>query len=164
MIPRSYPALAPLAILVAVLALLTPGVGSGATPAPQPAAAAGTPHWACWYAAEDLAVRCVLATPPETLAGLAPVAAGKRGGRRPLPPIARVIWDEPAHLATKIVAIPLLGPPLKMGFVRELAEAVMCGPRRGCSVAFDANTDGQGQQRAQRQERGMPAPLQVAEP
>lgn len=164
MIPRSRPALAALAFLCAVMALLTPGAANGTTQSPQPAATAGTPHWACWYAAEDLMVRCVLVTPQEALAGLVPVVAGERRGRRPLPPIAQVIWDEPARLATKIVAIPLLGPPIEMSFVRELAEAVMCGPRRGCSVSFDANADGQGRHRALAQEPAMPPPLQLAEP
>ena len=138
--------------LLAFLVFAAPGVADGAgAPAPvDPATAQAPAHplWACWYAAEDLMVRCVLATPAAELTGLAPVADPTRPRRRPLPPIARVIWDEPGRLTTKVVAIPLLGPPIEMDFVRELAEAVMCGPRRDCGITFDANPDGRGAERA----------------
>lgn len=164
MIPRSRPSFAAFTSVLVVVALLGPGAGNGATESLSPPDPQRVPHWACWYAAEDLMVRCVLATPQAALAGLVPVAAGERRGRRPLPPIAQVIWDEPGRLATKVVAIPLLGPPLEMSFVRELAEAVMCGPRRSCSVSFDANTDGRGRQRALAQGRETLPPLQLAEP
>jgi hypothetical protein len=99
------------------------------------------PHWGCWYAAQDLTVRCLLTRSPNA-ADAERVAREGRDYDPRLPELVRQIWGAPQNLAGRQLSIPLLGEPIDMNFVRELAESVMCGAREYCNVRFDANLDG----------------------
>ncbi|NMG31778.1 hypothetical protein [Aromatoleum evansii] len=106
-------------------------------------APAGAPvGWICWYG-KGTSVSCRL-EPPDALA---PAVADPRSGefdagvsmpqgKRPLPQIARTILQEPGKLEGKTISIPLFTESHDMDFVHQLAEAVMCGTRRLCSVRF----------------------------
>lgn len=108
-----------------------------------PAAAAPTgASWLCWYDAE-VSVLCRLLTSPlheapvgagKAAAVVAPAGEPRRGDH--LPEVARQIWYHPDELHGAQVRIPLFAEPLDMGFVRQLAESVMCGTVMTCEVRF----------------------------
>lgn len=56
--------------------------------------------------------------------------------RGPLPPIVRLIAENPGALLGITVRIPLISPPLDMGRVQQLADAVMCANNPNCRVEF----------------------------
>lgn len=130
-------------IRFAVLVACALGAGAGA------AHAAGSegPRWACWYAAHDLTVRCLLVLPPAT--EHAERRADVENAIDPrLSGLVRQIWGSPEQLAGRHISIPLWNVPYEMSFARELAESVMCGIRSDCAVMFDANADGRAALRA----------------
>lgn len=98
--------------------------------------------WVCWYAGAA-SVACRLGGPdggelsgadlqsPTTDAGAALPA-----GKRPLPEIVRTILQQPHTLVGKTISIPLFTEARDAEFVRELADAVMCGTRKLCRVLF----------------------------
>ena len=102
-------------------------------------------NWTCWYS-RDTAITCELKGAPvatpiaerETVAfetgGTAPAAA--RAGR--LPQVVQVLRDRPSAFVGKQVRIPLHTEPTDMSFVRQLAQAVMCGSQAACSVEFES--------------------------
>lgn len=105
-------------------------------PAARPAS------WVCWYAgAASIACRLGASDAPvpsgadlqspTSDAGVVPPA-----GKRPLPEIVRTILLQPDTLVGRTISIPLFTEARDMDFVRELAEAVMCGTRKLCHVLF----------------------------
>lgn len=102
------------------------------------------PRWACWYESNDLTIQCLLSRAPTAPSdtGTTPVIDSR------LPALVRLIWTEPEQLGEKRIKIPLISVPYEMSFVRELAESVMCGVRRDCSLSFDTNADGRAPVRA----------------
>lgn len=127
----------------AVLVALALGAGAGA----MSAAGSEGPRWACWYAAHDLTVRCLLVQPPAAGHAARRAAVDKAIDPR-LSRLVRQIWGNPEQLAGRHISIPLWNVPYEMSFARELAESVMCGRRKDCSVMFDANPDGRAALRA----------------
>ncbi|RIX45632.1 MAG: hypothetical protein D3M94_12470 [Rhodocyclales bacterium GT-UBC] len=111
------------------------------------------PRWACWYAAANLSVQCLLSQTPRDGLTLRAAEVASTIDRR-LPRLVSLIWGSPEKLAGYRVSIPLLSQPFEMDYVRQLAKSVMCGGRRDCSVHFDANADGQAQVRAAAIESG----------
>ncbi|NMG45013.1 hypothetical protein GPA22_14895 [Aromatoleum toluvorans] len=98
--------------------------------------------WICWYA-NGTAVSCRLGppdafmpAPAELQPGAADAGALLPAGKRPLPQIVRTILQEPEKLADRTISIPLFAESHDTDFVRELAEAVMCGTRKLCRVLF----------------------------
>lgn len=118
--------------------LLLAFVATGAT---AQTASPEEPTWICWYI-RGTQMHCRLgsdiATSPTGAAS--PSSAVEPGavpsGRRPLPEIVRTILTEPEKLAGRTIAIPLFTESGDRSFVRELAEAVMCGAKKLCSVLF----------------------------
>lgn len=106
-------------------------------------AAPATTSWLCWYD-DGEAILCQLwATDPvEATAAAARLSADKSlpAGAPSLddrlPAMARTIWDRPAETFGKRIRIPLFTIPEDIGFVRELADAVMCGAKAACQVRF----------------------------
>lgn len=105
-------------------------------------AAARPASWVCWYA-DGASVACRLGAPEAFLPSVADLEPGASdagalppAGRRPLPEIVRTILQEPGKLAGRTISIPLFTEAQDMEFVRELAEAVMCGTRKLCRVLF----------------------------
>lgn len=92
----------------ALLTLVTLGIAA-AQPAP---AADSQVRWLCWYDGES-GILCQADRNPQ-------------GGMAMTNPYA--LGDT--------ISIPLFTPAEDMDRVRELAQAVMCGARPGCSVAF----------------------------
>lgn len=108
-----------------------------------PAAAAPTgASWLCWYD-EEISVLCRLMMIPlqaspvgaGEAADVSAPAGGPVSGDR-LPAIVRQIRYHPASLQKKEIRIPLFTQPFDMGFVRQLAESVMCGTVTTCEVRF----------------------------
>ena len=119
------------------------------------------PRWACWYDGEQ-AVRCLLARSHITDTEARAAAVSQRFDPR-LPELVRTIWGSPEQLAGKNIHIPLFTDPYEMDFVRQLAEAVMCGVRKDCSVVFDPNADGRARVRAAALKAGVDEEVVMAE-
>lgn len=114
---------------------------------PATAAHAGAPAdapvgWICWYG-KGTTVSCRLELPDPLAPAVAEPQSGAPDagallpqGKRPLPQIVRTILREPGTLGGKTISIPLFTESHDIDFVHELAEAVMCGTRRLCSVRF----------------------------
>lgn len=112
-----------------------------------PAAAALKPlvTWTCWYD-NAKGVSCYLpgerdssrhAPAPEDRTPEATSAPGVApNGRRPLPPLAGTILDQPERLYGRRISIPLHTEAESIEFVKELAESVMCGIKENCTVRF----------------------------
>lgn len=109
--------------------------------AAEPVAGRAT-SWVCWYA-NGTSVACRLAAPDENMLvatdtqlqvpeGGALLPAGVRS----LPEIVRTILQQPERLVGRTISIPLFTQARDLDFVRELAEAVMCGTRQRCRVLF----------------------------
>lgn len=126
-------------LLPILLIAATTGVSGKARAAAEPETS-----WTCWYS-RDSAITCELKRAPvaealverekaafEAGGGTAPTAA--RSGS--LPHVVQVLRDRPGALAGKQVRIPLHTEPTDMVFVRQLAQAVMCGSRAACRVEF----------------------------
>ena len=99
--------------------------------------------WACWYDGAT-AVSCQLLSAPD-LPGLTSTSEAPPSqqpqvaapvGRRPLPVLVDIILNQPKALYGRHISIPMFTVPEDMKFVRELAEAVMCGTRDNCRVRF----------------------------
>jgi len=61
-----------------------------------------------------------------------------------LPPIVRQIRERPGEWRQRVLWIPLHNHPFDLDHVRELAQAVLCGPRSDCIarvVGADAQDD-----------------------
>ncbi|AYH44217.1 hypothetical protein [Azoarcus sp. DN11] len=122
--------------LICSLLLAFTGTGASAqTASPE------EPTWICWYL-RGTQMHCRLASDIATSpAGAASSSAAVEPGvvprgRRPLPEIVHAILAEPEKLAGQTIAIPLFTESSDRSFVRELAEAVMCGAKQMCSVLF----------------------------
>jgi len=113
----------------------------------------GGPRWACWYAPNQLSIQCLLAHAPTEGIDDRAAAVASRIDRR-LPALVQTIWGSPEQLAGAAISIPLFSLPFDMDFVGLLARSVMCGGRKDCSVAFDANADGLAPVRAAALESG----------
>lgn len=129
--------------LLMLVALTAPTAVQAAA---DPAVDAG-PRWACWYAPATLTIGCLLSRAPEANAEARAAEVASTIDSR-LPCIVEKIWGNPASLADDRINIPLMTVPYEMSFVAELAESVMCGNRRDCSVHFDENPDGRAPLRA----------------
>lgn len=142
--PR-FTQLIPAIVMFALLACLA-RYAEAAEPGEGVAAPAPRTLWACWYN-RDLTVHCRLreaAAPAPALraeeqrhfdnAPGTSLAAARRGE---LPAPVKVIREQPGALVAKTVVIPLHTEPFEMGFVAQLAQAVMCGANRAdCEVRF----------------------------
>lgn len=99
--------------------------------------------WTCWYD-NAKGVSCYLpgarVSSPRTPEGRDPAStsapAGMLSGRRPLPPLVGTILNHPERLRGRHISIPLFTEAEDMEFVKELAEAVMCGVKENCFVRF----------------------------
>lgn len=100
--------------------------------------------WHCWYNNDgSFTVACEYRGPGEaTEAALAEadedefIETASPGRSMTLPPIVRRIREKPASLAGQRMLIPLYTQPFEMDFVRQLADAVMCGAGKNCTVVF----------------------------
>jgi hypothetical protein len=116
-----------------LLLALAGGAANAADPLPT--------AWTCWFGT-GTSVACRLSDSmgdePSggTSAGETDVALAPLTPRGTLPPLVSKILDRPAALAGRQISIPLLGEPQDKEFVRELAESVMCGAKKLCSVRF----------------------------
>lgn len=63
-------------------------------------------------------------------------SASRHPSRKPLPPIVKVIAENPGTLLGTTIRIPLFSPPLDMDRVRQLADSVMCATNPSCRVEF----------------------------
>lgn len=96
--------------------------------------------WLCWYDDEE-AILCQLWTTDPVAALASAATANPRPGASPavderLPAAVRTLRERPAETFGQRIRIPLFTIPEDLGFVRELAEAVMCGARADCQVRF----------------------------
>lgn len=107
----------------------------------------GGPRWACWYESSNLTIRCLLSRAPETDHEIRAAEVARSIDNR-LSPLVQTIWGSPETLYEDQISIPLWNVPFEMAFAMQLAESVMCGARRDCSVHFDANPDGRAPVRA----------------
>lgn len=112
--------------------------------AEEPAARAAS--WVCWYA-KSASVSCRLGEPAALAAAdadpqspLSDAGGVLPAGTRPLPEIVRTILQQPESLAGRTISIPLFTEARDTEFVRELADAVMCGTRKLCHVLFLASS------------------------
>ncbi|QTQ38912.1 Uncharacterized protein ToN1_48180 [Aromatoleum petrolei] len=113
-----------------------------ATGAEAQAPTSGEATWICWYT-KGSHVHCRLgleesAAPSSAASSSTPSAqfGTVPEGRRPLPELVRTILSDPGKLAGRTITIPLFTESDDRAFVRELAEAVMCGAKKVCSVLF----------------------------
>ncbi|WP_157353737.1 hypothetical protein [Aromatoleum toluclasticum] len=102
----------------------------------------GEATWICWYA-KGTHVHCRLGIEESAAVSSAGSSSTHSApvdtvpeGRRPLPKLVRTILSDPGKLAGRTITIPLFTESDDRAFVRELAEAVMCGARKVCSVLF----------------------------
>lgn len=86
--------------------------------------------WRCWYD-QQVHVTCLIDSAPDTGAG--PTAPALPAD---LPAIVRGLRQDPGAFKNRIVHIPLHAQPYDMAFTGQLAQAVMCGSRPGCTVNF----------------------------
>lgn len=110
-----------------------------------PAAANPKPSvaWTCWYDNAN-GVSCYLPdarvsvphAPEDRTAQEPSPPSVTPGGRRPLPPLVATILEQAERLYGRHISIPLFTPAEDMEFVKELAEAVMCGVKVSCTVRF----------------------------
>lgn len=110
-----------------------------------PAAATPKPPvaWTCWYD-NAKGVSCYLPdaraaaphAPEDVTAQAASAPTVAPGGRHPLPPLVGTILNQAERLFGRHISIPLFTEPEDMVFVKELAEAVMCGVKENCTVRF----------------------------
>jgi len=84
--------------------------------------------WSCWYNG-DTRIQCMLAA-------AASVAAHSPYENATLPGMVKQLWERAHTLTDKRVFIPLFNEPEDWERVRLLAESVMCGNSRACSVDF----------------------------
>jgi len=104
-------------------------------------AAPTSTSWLCWYDDAE-AILCQLwATDPVIAATASPAADKPLPGTTPalddrLPAAVRTIRERPAATLGQRIRIPLFTIPEDLGFVRELADAVMCGVKTDCQVRF----------------------------
>ncbi|HJV25769.1 MAG TPA: hypothetical protein VJ673_08775 [Aromatoleum sp.] len=97
--------------------------------------------WMCWQDSAT-SLSCHLsqdgdtapAAVPEPAAGTATPASSSR--TRPLPRVARQILERPEQFQGRRISIPMYSEPEEREFMVQLAEAVMCGVRKACSVEF----------------------------
>lgn len=89
--------------------------------------------WQCSYTGNSIA--CQLVRKYDALAPGAAVAANQPVDAR-LPPLVDSIRNYPETLAGGTVVIPVLGIPIDLSFVAELADSVMCNSRVDCGVVF----------------------------
>lgn len=144
-------------ILGRVLVLLALFVSPAGNAAAGDAPVAG-PRWACWFDADELVLACLLSRAPTgDFAARAGEVAQTIDRRHS--PLVRTIWGSPERLGRKRISIPLWNIPYEMDFARQLAESVMCGARRDCSVFFDANPDGGAPRRAAALRAGTSEPV-----
>lgn len=100
--------------------------------------------WHCWYNDNgSFTVACEYRGPEEPSEIALPevddaefVAVSYPGRGANLPKIVRTILESPASLQGQQILIPLYTYPYDMDFVRQLAEAVMCGTGKNCAVVF----------------------------
>lgn len=100
------------------------------------------PTWICWYI-RGTQVHCRVG---ETGAGQDSAEAGQAVavpvGRRALPEIVHTILADPQKLVGKTISIPLFTESFDRDLIHQLAEAVMCGAKKVCSVVLlDSPTD-----------------------
>lgn len=117
------------------------------------AAELGDARWICWYQPSDLTVQCLLAHADADNEQRRSEVDHRFDQR--LPELVRMIWATPEQLAGARISIPLGTVPYEMEFVQQLAQSVMCGSRRDCSVGLDANADGRADVRAAAIEAGV---------
>ena len=105
-------------------------------------AAARPVRWVCWYTGAA-SIACRLGAPDafvpsgaELQSPTSDAGAVLPAGKRPLPEIVRTILQQPETLVGRTISIPLFTEARDADFVRELAEAVMCGTRKLCGVLF----------------------------
>lgn len=94
--------------------------------------------WWCHYDG-NVSIFCefVEGPPPKAAAPKGSLSRpSSRPSRGPLPPIVRVIAEDPGALLGITIRIPLLGPPLDMDRVEQLADSVMCATNPNCRVEF----------------------------
>lgn len=109
-------------------------------------AAPTSTSWLCWYDDEE-AILCQLWTtdPVAAIAAIAsPATDNPLPGTTPalderLPAAVRTIRERPAETLGQRIRIPLFTVPEDLGFVHELADAVMCGVKADCQVRFLAS-------------------------
>jgi hypothetical protein len=93
--------------------------------------------WVCWHdTATSLSCHLSQDEAPVAAAqdaGDAPAASSKG---RPLPRLAREILEHPEQFQGRRISIPMYSEPEEREFMIQLAEAVMCGVRKACSVEF----------------------------
>lgn len=120
----------PFASLFLVAGFLFCAAAQAATPGPT--------TWGCWYDTRTLTVECFLLDAPQLqpAGGTDPALEGSESVLAALPRIARQLRTDPASFKGRRVSIPLYNVPYEMERVRELADSVMCGVRRNCSVEF----------------------------
>lgn len=96
--------------------------------------------WVCWYAGAQ-SVACRLGAPDAFVPSGADLPLPTSDTRavppsEKLPEIVRTILQQPETLMGRTISIPLFTEARDEDFVRELAEAVMCGTRKVCAVLF----------------------------
>jgi hypothetical protein len=101
---------------------------------------AGGIHWLCWHDGSDETIHCFL--DGAVLSAAEEAAEGVETDRLALelppnlPGFVRELRLNPAGFAQEEIVVPLFAPPDDATRVLELAQAVMCGSRRGCVVAM----------------------------
>lgn len=117
--------------LVALAAMLFVAAGQTADEAPAVV-------WWCHYDG-NVSIFCefVQGPAPKPVAEKRPLSRpSPYPSRGPLPPIVRVITQDPGALLGTTIRIPLFSPPLDMERVEQLADSVMCAGNPACRVEF----------------------------
>jgi hypothetical protein len=89
--------------------------------------------WECWFTGNAIACRLARKADP---AGPGAIVQSNQEIDRRLPEVVDSIRNYPETLEGDRIVIPVIGVPIDLTFVAELADSVMCNGRLDCGVIF----------------------------